>query len=401
MAHEYNTGFTVRKPAWHKLSFTADRNPQSLDELLEWTFCYNADGKIDDAQVWEPVYAGLLTTAGEGRCESRQEDCREPATYEVAGTTRSAAACETHAQTARQKGLTVTPLPTVVNTGWQAIKRNDNGHLLHVSKTSFEIIRNREAAEFLMMMLDHASDLSEDEQTVMFGEDGIKFETGMVLKNGGMVVFCVSMDVENTVPGDTSGYRAFSSIHNYHDGSGALKAQNTSWRVECANTANAAEMEGESTGRTYSWRHSKNIRENIEAGLDALKNGRQETQRWLEYGAECINIPVDDGQFEEWLDAFVPEDPLASKRAKNNVMDTRQSIRSLYYTSRTTDSIRGTAWGVINAAGEYLDHKRRYRTPETYVARTMLKSEDGKHKAMTLIADVVGYDNEELLASVG
>lgn len=401
MSHEYNTGFTVREPAWHRLSFTAERNPESLDELLEWTFCYNADGKIPGADIWEPVYAGLLTTAGEGRCESRQDECREPATYEVhLPNGKVANGCEKHAQRARAKRLTITPLPTVVNDGWQAIKRSDNGHLLHVSKTSFETIRNREAAEFLMMMLDYAHDLSEDEQMVLFGPNGIKYETGMVLKNGGMVVFCVSMDIEEQVPGDPSGYRAFSSIHNYHDGSGALKAQNTSWRVLCANTASAAEMEGEKSGRQYSWRHSKNIRENIEAGLDALKNGRSETKQWIEYGTECVNIPVDDGQFEEWLDAFVPEDPLASKRAKNNVMNTRQSIRNLYHTSPTIKDINGTAWGVINAAGEYLDHKRRYRTPETYVARTMLKSEDGKHKAMELIADVVGYDNDELLTKV-
>lgn len=392
MADFFNTGFTVREPAWHKLSFVPDRNPESLDELLEWTFCYNADGKISGTDIWEPTYAGLLTTAGEGRCESRQEDCREPATYEVGTKAKSAHACEAHAFMAREKGLTIAPLPTVVNDGWQAIKRSDNGHLLHVSKTSFEVFRNREAAELLMQVLEY--DFDNDEELK------IKFETGMVLKDGGMVLFCVSMDLPEQVPGDPSVIRPYSSVHNYHDGSGALRFQNTSIREVCWNTANAAEMEGDASGRAYSFRHSKNIRENVDKAIEALKGSRDETRRWVEYGTECVNIPVDDNQFEEWLDAFVPEDPLMSKRAKNNVMDTRQSIRNLYHTSRTTEGIRGTAWGVISSAGEYLDHKRRYRTPETYVARTMLKPEDGKHKAMELIADVVGYDNDELLAKV-
>lgn len=392
MPDYFNTGFTVREPAWHNLSYVPDRNPQSLDELLEWTFCYGADGKIEGAQPWEPVYAGLLTTAGEGRCETMQEDCREPATYEVHTPTRTAAACEKHVQTARQKGLHINPLPTVVNEGWQAIKRSDNGHLLHVSKTSFETFGNREAAELLMQVLEYDFDNNE--------ELNLRFETGMVLKDGGMCLYCVSMDLPEQVPGDPSVIRPYSSVHNYHDGSGALKFQNTSIREVCWNTANAAEMEGESTGRAYSFRHSKNIRENVDAAIEALKGARDANRRWVEYATELVAIPVEDTQFEDFLQDFMPEPPKASKRVHNNVMDARQSLRNLYNTSVTTEGIRGSAWGVVSAAGEYLDHKRTFRTPETYVSRTMLKSEHGKHQAMELIADIVGYDNEELLAKV-
>jgi phage/plasmid-like protein (TIGR03299 family) len=216
-----------------------------------------------------------------------------------------------------------------------------------------------------------------------------------------MVLFCVSMDLPEQVPGDPSPIRPYSSVHNYHDGSGALKFQNTSVREVCWNTANAAEMEGEKTGRAYSFRHSKNIRDNVAAAIDALKNGRTETQRWVEYGSELVAIPVDDMQFEDFLTDFVPEPPKATKRVMNNVLDARQSIRRIYTSSPTTEGIRGTAWGVVSSAGEFLDHKRSFRTPETYVSRTMLKPEYGKHQAMSLIADIVGYDNEGLLAKVG
>lgn len=392
MPDYFNTGFTVREAAWHNLSYVPQRNPQSIDELLEWTFCYNAEGKIPEAQPWEPTYAGLLTTAGEGRCESQQTDCREPATYEVDTGKRIAGACATHAEFARSKGAPVNPIPTVVNEGWQAIKRSDNGQLLHVSKTSFEVFQNREAAELLMRVLEYDFDNNE--------ELSLRFETGLVLKEGGMVVFCVSMDQPEQVPGDPSLIRPYSSVHNYHDGSGALRFQNTSIREVCWNTANAAEMEGEASGRAYSFRHSKNIRDNIDEAIQALKGARDETQRWVAYATELVAIPVEDTQFEDFLTDFVPEPTKATDRVKNNVMEARQSIRNLYTNSPTTEGIRGSAWGVVSAAGEFLDHKRTFRTPETYVSRTMLKPEYGKHQAMELIADIVGYENDAILASI-
>lgn len=402
MPDYFTTGYTAREAAWHELSYVPDRNPSSLDELLEWTFCYDHTGRIKDAEPWEPEYTGLLTTkTGYGRCDSRQDECREPAIYTVTvGSRDLGGACEAHAEAARRsasaKGiahkLTITPIPTVVNEGWQAIKRSDNGHLLHVSKTSFEVFGNREAAELLMRVLEYDFDNNE--------ELGLNFETGMVLKDGGMVVFCVSMDTDLQVPGDPSPIRPYSSVHNYHDGSGALKFQNTSIREVCWNTASTAEMEGERTGRAYSFRHSKNIRDNIEEAIQALKGARDETEKWVQYATELVAIPVDDMQFEDFLQEFVPEPPKASKRVMNNVYDARGSIRNLYTSARTTEGIRGTAWGVVSAAGEYLDHKRTFRTPQTYVSRTMLKPEYGKHQAMELIADIVDYDNDKILAKV-
>jgi hypothetical protein len=46
--------------------------------------------------------------------------------------------------------------------------------------------------------------------------------------------------------------------------------------------------------------------------------------------------------------------------------------------------VRGSAYGLVQAAGEYLDHARSYRTQDSYLGRTLLRPEPLKAKAVAL-----------------
>lgn len=382
MSHEFKSGFSVRKPMWHGLGTIIDRVPESVDEVLELTF---------EGNPWEPEYTGVLVATESKRCESREDDCRNPATYKVKkarpdGSSDTRYACKPHAMRADARGLGIFPLDTETLEGYQAIRRGENGPVLHVSQTSFETFGNRESAELLVEILQGVSD------------DGlpVNWETGLQLKDGGLIVFCASIDTPYEVKGDPNPIFPFSSIHNYHDGSGAMRIQNTSIRPVCWNTASAAEMEGERTGRQYSFRHTRNIRDHVEAAKQALFSARTDTEKWIRYANELVAIPLSDAQFNEFIIDFVPEPPKSTKRVLRNVEAARESIRSFYH-SPTTAAVAGTAWGAVCAATEFLDHGRNFRTKETYVTRSLLKPEYGKTQAYKLVEEIVGADRDQLM----
>ena len=379
MSDYFNRGFSVRQPMWHRKGKVLDKAPETVDEILFHTF---------EGEPWEPEYTGVLVASESRRCESTKDACRNPATYKIVRRSGDDAfACAPHAASARARGADVQALDTETLEGYQAIRRGVGGPVLHVSQTTFETFGNREAAELLLEILQGVND------------DGlpVEMQTGLELKDGGLIVFCASIDIPYEVKGDPSAIFPFSSIHNYHDGSGALRAQNTSLREVCWNTTNAAEMEGKSTGRTYSFRHTRNIRDHVESAKKALFSARSDTEQWVRYANEMVAIPINDEQFLTFLTDFVPEPPLATDRVMRNVEKARNSIRSFYH-SPSTAAVAGTAWGAVCAATEFLDHGRRFRTPETYVSRSLLKPEHGKTQALKLIEEIVGADRSKLMA---
>lgn len=81
----------------------------------------------------------------------------------------------------------------------------------------------------------------------------------------------------------------------------------------------------------------------------------------------------------------------ATERTRDARLERQATFRALYEGSPTMDGarVRGTAYGLVQAAGEYLDHLRPYRTPDTYLARTMLRPESIKGGVVKLVRELV------------
>jgi len=58
-------------------------------------------------------------------------------------------------------------------------------------------------------------------------------------------------------------------------------------------------------------------------------------------------------------------------------------------TSKTTEQVAHTAYGLVQAAGEYLDHVRTARSWETRLNRTLIRPEPLEHRALALARDVI------------
>ena len=122
---------------------------------------------------------------------------------------------------------------------------------------------------------------------------------------------------------------------------------------------------------------------------------RQACERMLagesvqELAAELLAIPVTPAQRELFITGFIPKPPegLITDRVARNVDEARTALRMIFE-SKTAEHVADTAYGLVQAAGEYLDHVRTARTWETRLNRTLIRPEPLKHRALSLIREL-------------
>jgi hypothetical protein len=72
-----------------------------------------------------------------------------------------------------------------------------------------------------------------------------------------------------------------------------------------------------------------------------------------------------------------------------NIEEARNSVRGYLNSKTTPDAHRHTAYGLMQAGIEYLDHGRRAHSDQTRFTRSMLRPEPAKAKLAKLIKDCV------------
>src|SRR6516225_1257103 len=259
--------------------------------------------------------------------------------------------------------------------GWKAISRSDTGAVLSLNRDTYTVIDHGEMGEIVEAVL---------------AQPGVKWETAGVL-DGGRSVWCLALlDEPVTLPLDDSPTLPYLAITNRHDGTAACALRATAVRIVCANTFRAAELEGERTGTTFSFVHKSRWRNRIEEARTAVTGARTEMARYAELATELLAIPVSPAQRELFITAFIPKPPagLITDRVARNVDEARAALRMIFE-SKTTEQVAHTAYGLVQAAGEYLDHVRTARSWETRLNRTLIRPEPLKHRALSLIRDVV------------
>ncbi len=259
--------------------------------------------------------------------------------------------------------------------GWQAIARSDNGTVLSLNRDTYTVISHGAMGEIVEAVL---------------AQPNVKWETAGVL-DGGRAVWCLALlDEPVSLPGDDSLTMPYLAITNRHDGTGSCALRATAVRIVCANTFRAAELEGERTGATFSFIHKASWRNRIEEARRAVTGARTEIRRYQELAHELLAISITPRQRELFVTEFIPMPPagLVTDRVARNVEEARQALR-LIFESKTTEQVAGTAYGLVQAAGEYLDHVRTARSWETRLNRTLIRPEPLKHRALSLVREVV------------
>ncbi len=258
--------------------------------------------------------------------------------------------------------------------GWKTIARSDTGAVLSISRDTYTVIDHGEMGEIVEAVL---------------AQPNVRWETAGVL-DGGRAVWCLALlDEPITLPGDESPTLPYLAITNRHDGTAACALRATAVRIVCANTFRAAELEGERTGTTFSFVHKSGWRNRIDEARKAVTGAQAEMRRYQELATELLAIPVSPAQRELFITAFIPKPPdgLVTDRVARNVDEARAALRMIFE-SKTTEHVAHTGYGLVQAAGEYLDHVRGARSWETRLNRTLIRPEPLKHKALSLIREI-------------
>src|SRR6185437_9656023 len=114
-----------------------------------------------------------------------------------------------------------------------------------------------------------------------------------------------------------------------------------------------------------------------------------EMRRYTELARDLLAIRITPEQRELFINQFIPKPPdgLITDRVARNVDEVRRALR-LLFDSPTTAPVAHTAYGLIQASGEYLDHVRNARSWETRLNRTLIRPEPLKHRALSLVREI-------------
>ena len=304
--------FTVREPAWHGLGTVLEEYP-NIDEARALVHNWEP--------VAEPLYRKVPVITPEG---DLGEELVEVSDF-------------------------------VLNV------RSDDGGALGVVTSTYEPVTNGTMYEIA--------------EAIEGADSGsVMLETGGSLLGGRKVWLLLRLREPIAIKGDPHGETiVYYALQNSHDGSGSFRGQGTNVRIVCDNTSRAADLDATARGTEFVFRHTKTVGQRIEDAKEALAGWRESVQQWRLANEALIATPITRGQADVFIEQFIPMPPVraVSDRVVHNVLDARDSLRSVLY-GPTCEGIEGTAYGLVQAASEYHQHVRAARSAESRFKRAYL-----------------------------
>lgn len=249
--------------------------------------------------------------------------------------------------------------------GWKALMRKDTAAILSVVKQSYGVVQN----EVMWDMVD-----------ALVAEPNVKYETAGVLKDGAVLWVLARLEEAVTIPGDNSPILPYVLVATSHDYSCQLIAATVPTRVVCWNTYRIAMDKASALGTEYSFRHSKNVMDRVEEARAALGLVRSAFVEFIELATELAGMSVSEEGIKFFLSKFIPEPPalICTDRVMANINEARTEVAGLLHGSTISEANAHTAYGLVNAGVEYLDHLRGYRNEDTHFNRCVMNIEKQK-----------------------
>lgn len=357
--------FSVRKMVWWQGTEADHGQAHIIPEHPDWETARRLAG-LD----WDPAEGGLCRPAS---IEKLQRDF-----YEILLDSN----LSTDMQVARLLLADSRAHPRVE--GWKHVFRSDSDATLACTMSSYPLITNSDFGEIFEAILE---------------QPNVKFETGGSIDGGRKVWLLALLDEPIEIKGDGSLTFPFLALQARHDARGAVSLRATMVRIVCANTFAAAELEGERTGLTYSFTHRSGWKERVDEARQAVTGARREFRAYAKLAEELFAVKVTPVQQERFITAFFPAPPegMASARVLANLDESRSRFRGILDSPTVAGAgIGGTAYGLVQAAGEYADHVRASKSWETRVNRSLLSPEPLKAKALHLVREACDLEDGKL-----
>lgn len=330
--HEFETGFTVRTPAWHGLGTVLTEAPASWDEA-----------RLAAGLLWEPaedvIYRRVLVPAGTQLPEGAI------VTGEQADGSRWVMAQLVH---------------------HKLIKRDDTQAELSVQRTDYPLIHHGTMGDLL--------DSFAKEAGATF-----KFDTAGSLQGGRKVYAVCRLDEPYTIPGDTSPTYPYIAMQNAHDGEGACRIIPTEVRIVCMNTWR---MASDQARYEVVIRHIGDTAERVEQAKEGLAMARTASADYREQMTELAGLRYDDAVLATFLEHVFPTPEGGTDRLVADRAEKRTLAKAMLTHSPTLAELPPTAYKLVQMVGEYADHIRQLptdpdRRKDVYLKRTMFHQGEG------------------------
>lgn len=315
MPAEFEQGFFVRDPAWHKQGVVlADYPTREEAQRLA-----GHDFDIVESPIWDRITTGVDNFASYAEID-----------------------------------------------GWKKHTRSDTGGLLHVSRGTYEPIPNSVAYDFAEVMLDQGFEY----------DAGVTLKGGalcaLTLKLD--EPFYIQNDPSKILPylGLSWAHDGTSSLRGR-----PTTVRQVCANTVAASEAEGKRLGVEFTIRhTKNWRDYVKEAQEIAKGARHARTAYMEVAEELaaiEFTPEQRDLFV-----STIIGDKADERPLRTERVQKNLDGERAKINALFAGATIPEAHRFTGYGAWLAGGEYFDHVRAFRSTDSYVKRTLLADNPAK-----------------------
>lgn len=221
--------------------------------------------------------------------------------------------------------------------------RSTDSALLGIVGRNYRIVQNADAFDWADALVDSGD---------------AKYETAGSLFGGKRVFLSMELPQGVHVPGDDGEIKPYLLITNGHDGGAALQGSVTMVRVVCSNTWTLALKDAT---RTFKIRHSGSIEGKLAQAREALGITFEYMGEFASAAEDLMAKRVTEKQAEKVLKAVFPLPARAKANPARIPLEAFGRALDVYRDSPNLQNIRGTAWGLLQAVGEFVDHEMDYR----------------------------------------
>lgn len=195
--------------------------------------------------------------------------------------------------------------------------------------------------------------------------EGVTYETAGSLSSGKRIWLLAKMPTTKILDDEVEPYMC---LTNSHDGFGSLKVCMTPVRVVCQNTLNLA-LRG--AKRNWNGRHTNSIENKMSAARETLGLAKDYMSSLADTAQELYKIKIAPRDFTAMQDKLFPITAEMSKRKEEAQVLLREQLQHAWQMD-DLGSIKGTAWGFMNAVADMTTHKPPIRRTENYKENTFM-----------------------------
>jgi len=237
-----------------------------------------------------------------------------------------------------------------------ATVRSKDNQPLGVVGSRYTPIQNQEAFDFL---------------DALVGTGEAKYETAGSLDDG-RKIWLLARVPGNIEPVAGDVIERYICLYNSHNGVSGLGGLFTPTRVVCQNTLNMAIGRAKAV---YKIRHTQNYASKMDEAREVLGFAVNYYERFGEAMKTLAGKQVSVDETRVFVDTLIPKPDTKQDGRVENWRERQNTLLRLVEAGKGTDirGVRGTAYGLFNAATEYADHYIKLNgkklTPEQQLAK--------------------------------